>query len=214
MPDPVASSPHPPAPTPEGLVCAAVVAAGRADGCGASLIPGSEDRLPLAATDETFLAAAELEFSVWEGPGPEVLDSGRPVVVTDVWAEHARWPLTTPRARALPLRAFAVLPLTAAGRPIGLFAAYRRAPRPFTTVDLAALDVFARAVAVLALDRFGDLADLPVSPISTAVGVLMERHRISADAALALLRARAYATDRTLTALAAALLEDRTTLDD
>ena len=200
--------------TPEELVCAAVVAAGRVDGCGASLIPGPEDRLSLAATDETFQAAAELEFSVWEGPGPEVVASGQPVVVTDVWAEHARWPLTTPRARALQMRALAVLPLSAAGRQIGLFAAYRRSPRSFTLDDLAALDVFARAVAILALDRFPHVEALPDSPISVAVGVLMERHQLDAGAALALLRARAYTTDTTVPALAGALIEGRATLSD
>ena len=201
-------------PSPEGLVCAAVVAAGRADGCGASLVTGLEDRLSLAATDETFHVAAELEFSVWEGPGPEVVASGQPVCVADVWAEQARWPLTTPRARALPMRALAVLPLTAAGRRIGLFAAYRSSPRRFTAPDLAALAVFAEAVAVLALDRYCDMAALPDSPISVAVGMLRERHQLDAGAALALLRARAYATDTTLPALAVALVEGRTTLSD
>ena len=201
-------------PTPEGLVCAALVASGRADGCGASLIPGPQDRVTLAATDETFQAAAELEFSVWEGPGPEVVASGLPVVVADVWAEHARWPLTTPRARALPLRALAVLPLSAHGRRIGLFAAYRRSPRRFTSTDLAALDVFAQAVAILAVDRVRDIVALPDSPVSVAVGVLMERLRLDAGAALALLRAHAYATDTTVPALAVALVEGRTTISD
>ena len=51
-------------PDPGGLVCAAVVAAGWADGCGASLLPGPENRVSVAATDETFQAAADLEFSV------------------------------------------------------------------------------------------------------------------------------------------------------
>lgn len=75
-------------PAPEALVCAAVVDAGRADGCGASLLTGPEDRVSLAATDETFQAAAELELSVWEGAGPEVVASGRPVCVADVRAEQ------------------------------------------------------------------------------------------------------------------------------
>lgn len=91
--------------------------------------------------------------------------------------------------------ALAVLPLNAGGRRIGLFGAYRRSPRRFTAPDLAALEVFAQAVAIFAFDRYSDAAALPDSPISIAVGMLMERHQLDAGATLALLRARAYATD-------------------
>ena len=112
------------------------------------------------------------------------------------------------------MRALAVLPLIGAGRPIGLFAAYRRTPRNFTDNEVTVLKVYARGVAILALDRLSGAEALYGSPIGTAVGMLMERHRLDADGALALLRARAFTTDTTVPALASALVEGRTTIDE
>lgn len=65
--------------TPELLLCTALVRSGKVDGCGASLMTDANSRVPLAATDSVFQAAAELQFSVWEGAGPDVVDFGQPV---------------------------------------------------------------------------------------------------------------------------------------
>ena len=195
--------------TPELLLCTAFIRTGRVEGVGASVLGGSTERYQLAATDPTFQAAAELQFSCWEGAGPEVVQTGTPVVVGDVWAEFARWPLTTPRAAALPMRALAVLLLVAQGAVFGLFSAYRSTPRPFSHDDLADLSAIRDAVAVVALSRFdaSQVARLPHSSVSGAVGMLMERFDLDALDAVALLRAHAYSTESTVPVLAARLVD-------
>lgn len=195
--------------TPELLLCTAFVRTGRVDGVGASVLAGPTERYQLAATDPTFHAAAELQFSYWEGAGPEVVQTCTPVVVDDVWAEFARWPLTTPRAAALPMRTLAVFPLVAHGTVFGLFSAYRSTPHPFTHHDLADLSVIRDAVAVVALSRFDatQVARLPHSPVTAAVGMLMERFGLDPPDAVALLRAHAYTTESTVPVLAARLVD-------
>lgn len=194
--------------TPELLLCTAFARTGRVEGVGASLLGGSTERYQLAATDPTFQAAAELQFSCWEGAGPDVVHTSTPVIVDDVWAESARWPLTAPRAAALPMRALAVLPLIVHGTVVGLFSAYRSTPRRFTPNDLADLHKIRDAVAVVAMSRFDptQVARLPPSPISEAAGLLMERFGLDAADAVALLRAHAYTTENTVSALAARLI--------
>ena len=202
--------------TPELLVCTALVRTGRVDGCGASIIRKPGERFPLARTDDTFRAAAELQFSVWEGPGPEVVETGLAIVVDDLWAQSARWPLTTPRATELPMRALAVLPLITHGIRIGLFAAYRRAPVPFTKQDVTDLAQLRSAVGSIAFSRFHGLdqtAFLPASTVSDAVGMVMGHLGLHHDDALALLRTHACATDSTVPALAASLLDGTIPLD-
>lgn len=153
--------------TPELLVCTALVRCGLVDGAGASLILDPTERIGLAATDEAFVENAEMQFSNWEGPGPEVVASGRPVVVEDLHAEGARWPLTTPHAVTTRMRALATFPLSTRLGVVGLFAAYRARPGLFTSVEIDELRAAAAAVGVLVAARFDELATSLYSPPRT-----------------------------------------------
>ncbi len=189
--------------TPELLLCTALVRTGRVDGCGASLMTNSHTRVPLAATDSVFKAVAEVQFSAWEGAGPDVAVSGVPILVPDVRTESRRWPLTTRRVADLPMRALAVLPMYSGSTRIGLFSAYHRQPHSHTAEDLADLLTVARALAVLAAQRVsGTTGTLPPTNVSTAVGMIRDRYQVSAPDAMAMLRAKAYATDSTVAAIA------------
>jgi hypothetical protein len=189
--------------TPELLLCTAFVRSGRVDGCGASLMIDFSVRVPLAATDNVFKAAAELQFSVWEGAGPDVVDFGVPVLVPDVRTESDRWPLTTPRIAELPLRALAVLPLYAGQSQIGLFSSYCSQPYHYTADDLRDLTNLAGALGVLAAQRVKNTTSmLPPTNVPIAVGMITARYQTSTADAMAMLRAKAYAADSTVVAIA------------
>ena len=114
------------------------------------------------------------------------------------------------------MRALAVLPLITHGIRVGLFAAYRRSPVPFSKQDVADLAQLRSAVGSIASSRFHDLdqaAFLPVSTVREAVGMVMGHFGLHHDDALALLRAHACATDSTVPALAAGLLNGSLPLD-
>lgn len=105
------------------------------------------------------------------------------------------------------MRALAVLPLYAGSTRIGLFSAYQLQPYVYTPDDLADLTVFARALAVLAMERVNDTTRmLPPTNVSIAVGMIAVRLQISAPDAMAMLRAKAYATDSTVVAIADGLV--------
>jgi len=203
--------------TPELLVCTALVRCGLVDGAGASIILTPEDRIALAATDGAFTEVAEMQFSTWEGPGPEVVETGHPVVVDDLRAQDARWPLTTPHAALTPMRALATLPLPSRHGLIGLFAAYRDTPRTFSSADLSQLESAAGTVGALADTRFdvlGSTVRAEAATLPVAVGMVMNRLGVDRDDALALLRARAFTLSVSAPALARELACGTTRIED
>lgn len=203
--------------TPELLLCTALVRSGLVDGAGASLVLTSQDRIGLAATDDVFTQIAEIHFSTWEGPGPEVVQSGKHVAVDDLHAQGARWPLTTPHAAATPMRALATFPLSNTHGLFGLFAAYRATPGPFSSADLSRLQAAAATMEVLVHARL-DSDDLtllaPASTLSIAVGMIVARLDLDADHALALLRARAFTAAVSASALAREVIDGVVDVED
>lgn len=193
------------------LLCTALVRSTSLDGAVAAVLDGSRDRRQLAATDAVCTAGAELQFSVWEGPGPDAWSTGTPVVVPDLAAAADRWPVAARMSDTLGLGAVAAYPLLDRGRPIGLLGAYRRRCGPLTADDRRALARTADLLAavVLADGTDPDLEDQPASSLSIAVGMVMARLELAQDDALAVLRGHAYAGERTLSELASDLVARR-----
>lgn len=192
--------------TPELLVCTALVRGDLVDGCTTSVLLGPDERYPMAHTDAPARQLDEVQFTLWEGPGPEAVDRGVPRLVSDV-QDSAQWPLLAEALIGSPVRGVVALPLqTPVGR-LGLFAAYRREPGRFAPSDVASLVAFADAVASLALARVDADRDgpLPAPEVGVAVGRVMAHHELDADDALSLLRAYAFRTGRTVMRVAADL---------
>ena len=196
--------------TPELLVCTALVRGDLVDGCTTSVLLGPDERYPMAHTDAHARQLDEVQFTLWEGPGPEAVDHGVPRLVADV-QDGAQWPLLADALLGSPVRAMVALPLqTPVGR-LGLFTAYRREPGRFAPSDVASLVAFADAVASLALARVDADRDgpLPRPEVGVAVGRVMAHHELDAADALSLLRAFAFRTGRTVMQVAGDLQNGR-----
>ncbi|MFD1949028.1 GAF domain-containing protein [Nocardioides aestuarii] len=202
--------------TPELLVCTAVVRGDLADGAACSVVAGAYERFALASTDHHTRNLEEVQFTLWQGPGPEAVDSGVPRLVADVCEATSVWPLVADAVVESPARSLASLPLVVGSRCVGLFTAYRRRPGEFSVDDVAALVAFADALASLAANRLRDDRDGPLPPPQVAgavrqVAMDLDRHPLDA---LALMRAHAFRTGRTLSALVADLMLGTTTAED
>lgn len=202
--------------TPELLICTAAVRGDFADGAACSVVLGAYERFALAGSDEHARNIEEVQFTLWQGPGPEAVDSGEPRLVADLHDARSAWPLVADTLAASPAGALASMPLLVESRCIGLFTAYRRQLGAFSPEDVAALIAFADVLASLAANRLRDDRDGPLPPPQMAgavrhVSLDLDLHPLDA---LALMRAHAFRTGRTLSALVADLVLGSTTPQD
>ncbi|MCX5205755.1 GAF and ANTAR domain-containing protein [Streptomyces sp. NBC_00237] len=213
---------------PAGLaarMCAALADGLSAAGAGMSLLPDTTARQLLCASTAEALRLEELQFETAEGPCVTAARTGRPVVVADLTHEVTAWPVfgTLVREQLPGVQAIHAFPLALAGRVLGCADVFFHRPTPLDPV------LHARATAattVITATLLRAYADLPTSlegdapwesgpQASThwtsayhAVGVLAERLHISADEALARIRAQAFRTGEPLPQIAAQLLAD------
>jgi len=188
---------------------------GRFTGAGASLLrPKVGQRVELAATDPTFQRLDEIQFTLWEGPGPEAFDHGLPVV-GDVRTDGRRWPLLTAEVgqKGLVVQSQAAVPLVYGVTTIGLLGAYRSDGDAFSDTDVQLLTAYSRAIAATVVQRSEggeiDTARDDDETVSAATGMLMSYWGISETEAVARLRAHAFSAGVTLTELADALCRRR-----
>jgi len=195
----------------------------RVDGAGLSLLDATQQRLPLGGSSTDAETAERLQFTVGAGPCTAAHQARQPVfaIEEDLWR---RWPVFTDLlVGATPYRAVVALPmqpaLTGSGA-IDLF--FRR------SADVPRLDVFeALAVGELVSSALSDASvwsawaptDGPEwlhgpaprrrAAVWEAMGKVGVDLEVGASAALALLRARAYGSGRTVDDVAADLLAGR-----
>jgi hypothetical protein len=193
------------------------------DGAGLSLALPSGDRIPLGGSSEDASLAERLQFTVGGGPCMASQDSGEPVfaMLQDL---HRRWPpLADQLVSRTPYRAVAALPLSqgVAGR--GAMDLYFRDQRAVSTVDvfeaMAVGELITSALSEAAVwstwapERGPDWLHGPAAAGRTAVWEAMGKVSLALDveasAALDLMRAAAWAGDRTVDDVAADLLTAR-----
>ena len=218
---------------PELLVCSAVSRSLPFD-LAAVIVAGDMDhRTALVGSDVRLRHFGDLQQSLGEGPGHDVLRTGAPVVVDDVRAETSRWPLLTADGE-LPVRSLALLPLRAGGpvgrRPgdvLGLLGAARSRVQPFTALEVRALEALAALVTQLLLDR---LRRCPASlvgrdplprtlgftddDLGVSLGMVMAAVRTDRAGALTRLRARAFVRGCTVHELATEIVAGRSPAGD
>ncbi|GAA2332650.1 hypothetical protein OKJ48_36695 [Streptomyces kunmingensis] len=196
------------------------------DGASMSLLTHTEARQLLCASGDEALRLEELQFESQEGPCMAASESGMPVVCLDPAEYLTLWPVFGSRLREELPRVALVLavPLTPSGarKPIGAVDLLRHTPwRPGedpVPEAVAAAEAVADVLLRRALRHFGGAEPLPWEPADMidahwgrtrrAAGRLAARRDIAIPDALALLRARAFATGRPLPQVCADLFDE------
>ncbi|QIJ61104.1 GAF and ANTAR domain-containing protein [Streptomyces sp. JB150] len=205
-------------------VCAAVREGLGVDGATLSLLTDTPSRQLLAASDDAALQLEEIQFTVAEGPCVSAARTGEPVAVNDLRHELTPWPLfgAMTREKLPEVRSVYALPLFFGDYVLG-------------SVDLLATRP--GALDEEALEQAADVADAVTAALMPtremlltgneapawepepvvrahwfdtwrAVGALAARRRVTPEDALALLRAEAFRTGRSLPDITTDILRD------
>jgi len=203
-------------------LCAAAETGLDASGVGVSLSAG-ERILASVCTTDGGRAVESLQVDLGEGPAFDTHRSGWPVLVADLDGDLT-WPVFAPAALALGLRATFAFPLRRGAVRLGALTIHRRSAGGLSDEAHADGLVFAR----LALDLFlalqsGHAPDelhgmfldgtASTAALHQASGILSVQLSIAVGAALALLRAHAYAEERDLGDVADDVVARRLRLD-
>ncbi len=174
----------------------------------------------MCVTDDVSEQLAELQVTLGEGPCPEVIASGAPVLVSDLDDADAagRWPGFTPQARRADAAAIFALPLRIGAIRVGSLGLYRDKSGPLGTGQLGDALILAEAATVVLLESEhpdgaatapgagpgGQPPDLARhrAEIDQATGMVSAQLGVTIGEAFVRLRAYAYAQDRRLSEVA------------
>jgi GAF domain len=207
-----------------GDACEVAAAVAGVDGAWLSVMSDPARRSLVHATDQRAAELDELQFTLGEGPGTDAFRLGSTVLATDLEAVawRVRWPgFTLALAGVAAVFAF---PLVMGAIRVGVLGLYRKTPGPLDLDELADVLVCADTALLLLLnsragiDRGGD-GRAPGgwsdehAQVYQATGMVSAQRGVELEAALALLRAHAFANDLTLNEVAAAVVARRLRLD-
>ena len=173
-------------------------------------------------TDGVSAQLDDLQFTLGEGPIVDVAASGELVLEPELSAvPWQRWPVFTPAALELGVRALFAVPLQIGAIRLGVLMAYREASGPLGAAVLEDLLMFADAVTEALLGRGGAgspqwPADLPSgyrAEIHQATGMISVQLSVTQAEALIRLRAHAFSHRRSLAEVAADVVARRLRFD-
>ncbi|HEY6749021.1 MAG TPA: GAF and ANTAR domain-containing protein [Mycobacteriales bacterium] len=143
-----------------------------------------------SATDELPARVVQVQSEIGEGPCLECIERQAPVRMDDRAAER-RWPRFTARMAGEPFASMLSVPLLAAGEAVGSLSVYSTVPGVFDSdsEDMGFVLASHAAVAIAgARDEEGLLQALSHRDlIGQAKGILMERHKVTAEQAFHML---------------------------
>ena len=183
-------------------------------GVGLALMTAKGPAGTVAATDGAAVELEELQFALGEGPCVDASRSGRPVLQPDLAATGpCRWPAFAGGALAAGVAAVFAFPLRVGAINVGVLDLYRDSPGVLEAAELTEALSYADAATLLLLHlqtrSDGEavrLDGLAVSDdhaeVHQATGMLSVRAGIGLAEALSLLRARAFAEQRSINDLA------------
>lgn len=221
------------APTPLAAadrLCAACVKLLGVDGASISLAAGGTTQGTFGSSNQLSRTLDELQFTYGQGPCLDAVAERRPILAPHLDGPgEDRWPALTQAILGQGVRAIFALPVSAASRPIGVLDMYRCRSGPMDddamtggvwAAGLAALPLLDLMASATDWEKAGDgqgswdqLASLERVEVYQATGVIVAALDVSpADA---LVRLRAHAISRSLTASEAAyqILDRRLVLD-
>jgi GAF domain-containing protein len=198
---------------PERLVAACALAL-PVTGVGLVLMTDTGPAGMIAVTDGPAATMEDLQFTLGEGPCVTSSHTGRPVLVPDLARTGpGRWPGFSAGALAVGVCAIFAFPLRVGGIRVGVLDLYRDQAGALTDDELADALSFADAATaiLLHLQEYG-LADgdgvtaIPViedrAEVHQATGMIAIQADVSMAQALVLLRARAFAAEEPVIAVA------------
>jgi hypothetical protein len=208
-------------------LCKACVAQLGVDAAAISLTHDGSNAATLGASSAAARRYDEVQFLVGEGP---CLDAGTHrhlIVVPDLDdPAETRWPLYRPTMRALQIRAVTAAPVLLSGRGVGALNLFQVRAAPLSAqqlrgallaaqiAELPLLDVLRQQAAPTAdPEAWTELHTMTRTEVDQATGMLMVQLDIGPTAALARLRAHAYATNLSPTHIARAIIGRRLRLD-
>jgi ANTAR domain len=191
--------------------CAAAVAAVEASGAWLTAAVGGGAGHVMNVTDRTGEVLAELELTLGEGPSRDAIDSGGPVLASDLTTVETaqRWPGFAPAALLAGVAAVFAFPLRIGAIRAGVMGLYRDHPGPLSASQLGDALVFADTATLLLMGA-RDLTTGDGGPgsggqpeylaahraeIDQATGMLTEQLGVAIADAFVRLRAYAYAHD-------------------
>jgi hypothetical protein len=207
-------------------ICRACVAGLDVDGAALSLLTRSSARETLWATDPTAELLEDLQFTLNEGACMEAAATGAPVSVPDLAAgvEVRRWPVfAAALAEQAEVGALFALPLQWGAINLGVLDLYRRTaggldPEQWRDA-LGAVDVATLLLLSARTDPDGgdgglDPATSARAEVHQATGMVLAQLDISAEDALARLRAHAFVEQRLLIDVARDVVSRRLRFSD
>ncbi|MER6795404.1 GAF and ANTAR domain-containing protein [Amycolatopsis mediterranei] len=195
-----------------GRVCRECVRLLSLDGAAIAVMAHAGQRELVHATDVVSTALADLQFALGEGPGFEAYTSGDAVLVPDLGADFApAWPIFAVEAATHPVAALFSFPVHLGGIAVATLDAYRGTPGSLSNGDLVTAgrlaDLAALALSGLSanagrwLDGDGSRmsgSGMRYRQVSQATGMVMAVLDLPPAAALARIRAYAFACGRSL----------------
>ncbi|WP_017582627.1 GAF and ANTAR domain-containing protein [Nocardiopsis valliformis] len=175
------------------------------DGASISMVAGARTREALYSGDETSDRIQRLQVSLGEGPSYQAYAMRRPILLPDLAADPGtRWPVFATEIGAYPVGALFAFPLQRGAITIGALDLYRRQPGWLSseevTIALRIVDIATLALLALRVDSLqGEwVVALPLerAQVHQATGMLISGLGVTAEQALAKLRAHAFAVGR------------------
>jgi hypothetical protein len=201
------------------VVCVQVVA--RADAAALTLRTESRAQEIIGTSDAWSSGLEDAQYTLGEGPGVDAFHTGRPVLVADVAAERGRWPAFAESALADGAAAVFAFPLRVGGIRLGTLDLYCRRAGDMASADQVDAVVLADLAALALVERSqhpdhaggGLRSAVTYQDVNIATGMLAAQLRISLDEAFARLRAHAFASERSVLAVARDVLARKLPLD-
>lgn len=174
----------------------------------------------LCSSDDAARQLAEVQYTLGDGPCPHAFSIGAPVFAADLSKSQdaRRWPVFALRALEVGAKAVFSFPLGIGAISAGTLDLYRDSPGPLAAAELGAALLIADAVTLCVLRLCAGRGETEYAEgdaelgwlsgqvdhdeVHQATGMVMIQCDVGAQEALLMLRARAFASEMTLTALA------------
>ena len=185
----------------QAIAASAVRTVPHAEDCGISYVMGRREVRPRASTSELPSAVDELQGRLGQGPCLDAIWEQQVVRVGDVAAD-GRWPRFSEAAAALGVRSMLCFRLFVVEDRLGALNMYSREPQAFGgDAEEIGLVFASHAAVALAGAEHEERLRTGMSHrdvIGQAKGILMERHKITADQAFGVLVRVSQETNRRL----------------